>query len=244
MVIQKSKDSDSECDPLNKDDIQVPSLKNKRPHISSSESEDESKLVVKSQAAVKQKNVKTEDDNTPLPDPYPLPKHYPSDIETGSQNKELSYRRKQQFYTDVASSMLRYKRYPSKDDYIAVGRSIIAKYPFLKVPCGKPYVSHKISRLSWLKALSCMNSTLQEVAVETLMQRIKDFQRDKKPRNPTSTTASSTSTTVPQKGKSPGITKRLTFRYRYRGKTTQALNVTHMPCKLSSEKMIVATILN
>ena len=145
---------------LNEDDIQVPSLKNKRPRISSSESEDESKPEVKSQPAVKRKIVKTEDDNTPLPDPYPLPKHYPSDIETGLQKKELSYRHKQRFYTDIASSMLRYKRYPSKDDYVAVGRSIIAKYPFLKVPCGKPYVSHKISCLSWLKALSCMDSTL------------------------------------------------------------------------------------
>ena len=45
------------------------------------------------------------------------------------------------FYSAVASAMLVYKRYPTRDDYMLVGRAIIAKYKFLSQPIGTPYVS-------------------------------------------------------------------------------------------------------
>lgn len=47
--------------------------------------------------------------------------------------------------SEIASCMLRYKRYPDKDDYINVARSIIAKYPFFKPKDGNPCVSYPIS---------------------------------------------------------------------------------------------------
>ena len=41
----------------------------------------------------------------------------------------------------VASAMLVYKKYPTREDYITVGRAIIEKYDFLSQPVGTPYVS-------------------------------------------------------------------------------------------------------
>lgn len=72
--------------------------------------------------------VKTEDDKVPLPDPFPLPKHYPHNIEEALKEGKLSLTQKQDFFSEIASSMLRYKRYPTKEDYICVGCSIIKKY--------------------------------------------------------------------------------------------------------------------
>ena len=37
--------------------------------------------------------------------------------------------------------MLVYKKYPTREDYITVGRAIIEKYDFLSQPVGTPYVS-------------------------------------------------------------------------------------------------------
>ena len=45
------------------------------------------------------------------------------------------------FLSDIASSMLRYKCYPSRDDYVVVSCAIIQTYPFLKATSGRPYVS-------------------------------------------------------------------------------------------------------
>ena len=61
--------------------------------------------------------VKTADDSIPLPDPFPLPKYYSRGVEMALENKTLEHR---VFLSDVASSMLRFKRYPSRDDYITV----------------------------------------------------------------------------------------------------------------------------
>ena len=115
-------------------------LKTKRHRISFSESEDESS---EQKATIKKKRniAKHADDTTPLPDPFPLPKHYPVDIESALQRKCMSQRHKRQFMSEIASAMLRFKTYPTREDYVTVARSIIHAYPFLKSPAGKPYVS-------------------------------------------------------------------------------------------------------
>ena len=84
---------------------------------------------------------KSEEDAVPLPDPFPLPKHYSVDVETGLKSKSLSDHARKAFINKVASAMLFYKRYPTSEDYTNVGRSVIQKYPFLKSPFGTPAVS-------------------------------------------------------------------------------------------------------
>ena len=84
---------------------------------------------------------KSEEDSIPLPDPFPLPKHYSVEVETGLKNKSLSDHARKAFINKVASAMLFYKRYPTGEDYSNVGRSVIQKYPFLKSPFGSPAVS-------------------------------------------------------------------------------------------------------
>ena len=73
----------------------------------------------------KTKLEKTDDDSVPLPDPFPLPKHYPIDIEKELESKKMSVRGKQKFISEIASAMLSYKRYPTRDDYICVARSVV-----------------------------------------------------------------------------------------------------------------------
>ena len=85
--------------------------------------------------------MKSEDHSIPPPDPFPLPKNYPHQLESVLATGKLSSKQKQAFVSEVASSMLRYKRYPSRDDYICVARSVINKYPFFKTKGGNPYVS-------------------------------------------------------------------------------------------------------
>ena len=87
--------------------------------------------------------VKTADDSIPLPDPFPLPKYYSRGVEMALENKTLPTKERRVFLSDVASSMLRFKHYPSRDDYITVCSSICRKYPFLKATSGKPYVMHE-----------------------------------------------------------------------------------------------------
>lgn len=89
----------------------------------------------------KRKCYKTEEDYIPLPDPFPLPKHYPCDVEIALKRKKMSSREKQRFLSEVASAMLRFKRYPSNEDRYCVARSVVDKYPFLKSADALPYVS-------------------------------------------------------------------------------------------------------
>lgn len=87
------------------------------------------------------KIVKDEDDSVPLPDPFPLPKHYPHDIQCALNVKKMSIKDKQRFVSEIASAMLRFKRYPTRDDYLCVAKTVLDKYPFLKTSDKKPYVS-------------------------------------------------------------------------------------------------------
>ena len=83
---------------------------------------------------------KTEDDAIPLPDPFPLSKHYRSDVEVALKSKKMTTETRSCFILAVASAMLRYKRYPSRDDYVCVARAVLSQYPFLKSPTGTPHV--------------------------------------------------------------------------------------------------------
>lgn len=89
--------------------------------------------------------MKSEDDAIPLPDPSPLPKHYPHQIEEAIASGKVSAKQKRAFLSEVASSMLRFKRYPDPDDYKCVARAVLAKYPFFKEKQGKPYVCSHIA---------------------------------------------------------------------------------------------------
>ena len=87
------------------------------------------------------KIIKSESDKIPLPDPFPLPQHFPHRLEVALASEKLSKKERQTFITEVASSMLRFKRYPEREDYTCVVHAVISKYPFLKPNSGNPYVS-------------------------------------------------------------------------------------------------------
>ena len=103
--------------------------------------EDNQSLPVQLVAIKKKKFIKTEDDCIPLPDPFPLPKNFRSDVEISLKSGNMTRESKSAFLSAVASAMLQYKKYPTKEDYICVARSIILKYPFMKSPTGATYVS-------------------------------------------------------------------------------------------------------
>ena len=84
---------------------------------------------------------KTEDDAIPLPDPFPLPKHYRADVEPALKSGNMTEDTTRELLSCVATSMFTYKRYPTADDYRNVARVTIQKYPFMKSPTGTPYVS-------------------------------------------------------------------------------------------------------
>lgn len=85
--------------------------------------------------------VKGEDDFVPLPDPFDLPKHYRADVEAALACKTMTKDTTKAFFSSVASSMLKFKRYPTKEDYLNVSRVVVTKYPFLASPVGTPTVS-------------------------------------------------------------------------------------------------------
>lgn len=98
----------------------------------------------------KRKISKTADDSVPLPEPFPLLKHYRKDVEEALKNGKMNKETRSSFLHAVASAMLMYKKYPTRDDYTNVGRSIIASYPFLKSPTqfGTPHVRYQYYYLS------------------------------------------------------------------------------------------------
>jgi len=97
--------------------------------------------ITPKKAGVKGRRKKTEEDRIPLPDPFPLPEHYPYNIEVALKNKQMTKTTKGKFLTEVASAMFRYKYFPTHDDYVNVARCIVTKYPFMKPTDLEPYVS-------------------------------------------------------------------------------------------------------
>ena len=85
---------------------------------------------------------KSKEDSVPLPDPFPLPKHYSVEVEMAIKEQKFSNVARQVFIGKVAAAMLFYKRYPTSEDYANVGCTVIQKYPCLKSPIGTPAVSY------------------------------------------------------------------------------------------------------
>jgi len=77
----------------------------------------------------------------PLPDPFPFPEHYRSDVEVGLKTGKMSWEAKKSFLSSVASAMFGYKKYPTSEEYTRVALQMITKYPFLKPPSGSSTVS-------------------------------------------------------------------------------------------------------
>ena len=71
--------------------------------------------------------VKDWDDHFPLPNPYPLPKHFQADVEKSINEGKMTRNTNRKFILAIASSILAYKKYPSCEDYVSVGRNIIKK---------------------------------------------------------------------------------------------------------------------
>ena len=103
--------------------------------LDSEEPVDDVEVIVSSK---KLKAVKEEGDA--IPNPFSLPNHYCSEVETVLKLGRLSNVTRQAFIASIVSLMLNYKRYPSSEDYANVGQAIIMKYPFLKSPVSSPAV--------------------------------------------------------------------------------------------------------
>ena len=116
-------------------------------------------------------------------------------------------KQRRMFLSDIASAMLRYKRYPSREDYISVACTVIKAYPFLKGTSGRPYVSFVVFFGSLVTVFVLLSLFFQDAIVQGLVNRFKEFRRDKSKPKRTNQSSSSTSGSV---GKSPGITKQVT----------------------------------
>ena len=83
-------------------------------------------------------SIKSKEDAIPLPDPFPLPQHYSTEVKAELKKKLVLVA----FTGKVAAAMLCYKHYPIKEDLILnVSQAIIRKYPFMAAPVGTPTVS-------------------------------------------------------------------------------------------------------
>ena len=119
--------------------------------LGSDDSEDEthpSTGIIEQPPAKKRKGKeKSEEDAIPLPNPFPLPKHYGSEVEAALNNRKLTNKTRKGFIAKIASSMLYHKRYPTADDYANVGQVVVQTYPFMKSPAGSPAVSYTYKML-------------------------------------------------------------------------------------------------
>ena len=94
-----------------------------------------------------------EDDIIPLPNPFPLPKHYGTDVEKALETKKFTKADRIAFIGKIASAMLYYKQLPTKMDYTNVSQSVLRKYPFLKLNAGITEVFMISSSLDIAKCL-------------------------------------------------------------------------------------------
>lgn len=85
------------------------------------------------------KEKRTRDQEVPLPNPYPLPQHFPAVVEAGiaAENSQIVPK----FLSCLASSMLCYKQYPTRDEYVQVAQQVIDKYKWMRAKLGPPTVS-------------------------------------------------------------------------------------------------------
>ena len=87
----------------------------------------------------------TKDKCNPLPDPFPLPKHFRPDVHVSLMSQRMTKNTRAAFFSAVASAMFQFKRYPSRDDYVSVARQVVSKYPFFgSKRFGATHVSHNL----------------------------------------------------------------------------------------------------
>ncbi|XP_019849792.1 PREDICTED: uncharacterized protein LOC109580733 [Amphimedon queenslandica] len=79
---------------------------------------------------------KTDDDNIPLADPFPLPKRYRPEVEKALKEGKMRMSTRSLFLSAVASAIFACKMYSTREDYNCVGCTIVNKYPFLRAPSG------------------------------------------------------------------------------------------------------------
>ena len=78
----------------------------------------------------------------PLPDPFPFPKNFSSEVELALSSQKMTKETTSAFLSQIASAMFFYKRKPTKEEYTRVDKDILLKYPFMKPSCGSTTVCY------------------------------------------------------------------------------------------------------
>ena len=145
--------------------------------------------------------VKTEDDSTPLLDPFPLLKHYQRNVEEALKSSRCQQRNDGCFYPISPLQCFGVNATLAETTIICVSCAVVKAYPFLKATFGRPYVSS----INYVYPHLLTIYFNQDAIAQGLINRFKEFRRDKsKPR-----TKLSTSTASHSKEKTPGITRPL-----------------------------------
>ena len=84
---------------------------------------------------------KAKEETSELPDPFSLPSNFRPDVKICLSQGKITKTCRTAFFSAVASAMYRYKRYPTRDDYVSVARQNVEIYPLLGSPqVGTSYV--------------------------------------------------------------------------------------------------------
>ncbi len=75
-----------------------------------------------------------------LPQPFPLPNNHSKIVMEGLSNDHLIGRARSKFVSEIATSIMFYKNYPSLKEYNDVAKQITIQYPQLKSREGKGHV--------------------------------------------------------------------------------------------------------
>ena len=71
----------------------------------------------------KYKKANKRDSAIPLPEPFPLQKHYGATIEEALAKKEMTNKTTRAFLSSIAAAILVYKHYPTRSDYEMVAKT-------------------------------------------------------------------------------------------------------------------------
>ena len=69
--------------------------------------------------------LKNKDHDIPLPNPFPLPKNYRSDVTAALETGQMTHETENALLSAVASSIFKYKKIPTKEDYVDVATCIM-----------------------------------------------------------------------------------------------------------------------
>ena len=153
FAVGESSSTQSSIDELSDDDIVSRSSTGKQSAAQlDSDSDNDPELDIQTSEQPKDekkykrfKLIKSKEDNVPLPDLFELPKNVRPDVASALASGKVTLETNAFFLSTIAGAMFTYKQYPTSDDYKNVARAICAKYPFMKAPTGKPYVSCDIT---------------------------------------------------------------------------------------------------